>query len=301
MEDLVRRTAGPEITVETVVPNGLWSTLVDAGQLENALLNLCINARDAMRDGGTLVVATSNLVLDGDAARERDLPPGDYVALRVGDTGMGMAPEVAARAFDPFFTTKPIGMGTGLGLSMVYGFVRQSGGQAWIESEPGRGTTVCLCLPRHAQELPAAANADTDADAPAIPYRGRGETVLVVDDEPTVRDMVSDLLEERGYAVVAAPDGRSALAILQSGVPVDLLLTDVGMPGGMNGRQLADAARALRPGLRVLFMTGYAENAVLNHGHLEPGMRIVLKPFTMDALAGHVQDTLAFPPVPPPR
>ena len=290
MEELVRRTVGPAIAVEAVAAGGLWATLVDPHQLENALLNLCINARDAMPDGGRLTIETGNKWLDHRAARERDLPPGQYVSLCVSDTGTGMTPEVARRAFDPFFTTKPIGMGTGLGLSMIYGFVRQSGGQARIYSEPGQGAMVCLYLPRHFGE---AQNADGPAEPAEAPRAERGETVLVVDDEPTVRMLVAEVLEDLGYAAVEAEDGAAGLRVLQSGIRVDLLVTDVGLPGGMNGRQVADAARALRPGLKVLFITGYAENAVLGHGHLDPGMHVLTKPFAMDALAGRIKDLIA--------
>ncbi len=289
MEELVRRTVGPEVAVEVVAAGGLWTTLVDPNQLENALLNLCINARDAMPDGGRLTVETGNKWLDHRAARDRDLPPGQYVTLCVSDTGTGMTPEVARRAFDPFFTTKPIGMGTGLGLSMIYGFVRQSGGQARIYSEPGQGAMVCLYLPRH---LGAAEGADEPADPAEAPRAGLGETVLVVDDEPTVRMLVAEVLEDLGYTAIEAADGAAGLKVLQSMARIDLLVTDVGLPGGMNGRQVADAARALRPGLKVLFITGYAENAVLGHGHLDPGMHVLTKPFAMEVLASRIRDLI---------
>ena len=292
MEDLVRRTVGPEVAVEVVAAGGLWTTLADPNQLENALLNLCINARDAMPDGGKLTIETANRWLDARAARERDLAPGQYVSLCVSDTGTGMAPEVARRAFDPFFTTKPIGMGTGLGLSMIYGFVRQSGGQARIYSEPGQGATVCLYLPRHFDADGGGAEAAAGEARPP-PRAGRGETVLVVDDEPTVRMLIGEVLEDLGYAVIEAADGPSGLRALRSADRLDLLITDVGLPGGMNGRQLADAAREARPGLKVLFITGYAENAVLNHGHLGPGMQVLTKPFSMESLAGRIKDMTA--------
>ncbi len=290
MEELVRRTVGPAVAVEVVAAGGLWTTLVDPNQLENALLNLCINARDAMPDGGRLTVETGNKWLDARAAAGRDLPPGQYVSLCVSDTGTGMSPEVARRAFDPFFTTKPIGLGTGLGLSMIYGFVRQSGGQARIYSEPGQGTMVCLYLPRH---LGDAEDADEPAEPAAAPRAGRGETVLVVDDEPTVRMLVAEVLEDLGYTAIEAADGAAGLKALRSGARVDLLITDVGLPGGMNGRQVADAARGLRPGLKVLFITGYTENAVFSQGHLEPGMHVLTKPFAMEALASRIKDLIA--------
>ena len=290
MEDLVRRTVGPAIGVEVVAAGGLWPALVDPNQLENALLNLCINARDAMPDGGRLTVETANRWLDHRAARERDLPPGQYISLCVSDTGPGMPPEVAAKAFEPFFTTKPVGQGTGLGLSMVYGFVRQSGGQVRIYSEAGQGATVCLYLPRHAG---AADDGEEPAAAPEALRAEAGRTVLVVDDEPTVLMLAADVLGGLGYAVVEASDGASALEVLRSDARVDLLVTDVGLPGGMNGRQLADAARAARPGLKVLFITGYAENAVLGNGQLERGTHVMTKPFAMEALAARVQELTA--------
>jgi PAS domain S-box-containing protein len=286
MEDLIRRTVGPAIAVETVLAIGLWPTLCDANQLENAVLNLCINARDAMPDGGRLTIETANTWLDERGARERDMQPGQYVAVCVTDTGTGMPPDVVARAFDPFYTTKPIGMGTGLGLSMVYGFAKQSGGQARLYSEVGQGTTVRLYLPRHRGEVNGEGVQAEPAEAPRAEA---GETVLVVDDEPTVRMLIAEVLEELGYAAIEAADGASAMKVVQSGARVDFLITDVGLPGGMNGRQLADAARQLRPGLRVLFITGYAENAAVGNGHLEPGMHVLTKPFSMERLASRIK------------
>jgi CheY-like chemotaxis protein len=288
MEDLVRRTMGPDIEVEVVTAAGLWPTLVDPHQLENALLNLCINARDAMPQGGLLTVETANRWLDVHAARERDLPPGQYISLCVSDTGTGMTPEVMAKAFDPFFTTKPLGQGTGLGLSMIHGFVRQSGGQVRIYSEPGQGTNMCIYLPRHRGE----AEAEAPPGRPAVHHSGQGKTVLVVDDEPTVRMLVAEVLEDLGYIAIEAVDGASGLRLLQSGMRIDLLVTDVGLPGGMNGRQMADAAREARPDLKVLFITGYAENAVIGNGHLEPGMHVMTKPFALAALASRIKDVI---------
>ena len=290
MEELIRRTVGPQVAVEIVGAGGLWATLVDPNQLENALLNLCINARDAMPDGGRLIIETGNRWLDQRAARERDLPPGQYVSMCVSDTGTGMTPEVIRRAFDPFFTTKPIGMGTGLGLSMIYGFVQQSGGQAGIYSEPGQGAMVCLYLPCHHGE---AASENAEAELPGAPRAGQGETVLVVDDEPTVRMLVTEVLEDLGYTAIEASDGPAGLQVLRSNARIDLLVTDVGLPGGMNGRQVADAGRAVRPGLKVLFITGYAENAVVGNGHLDPGMHVLTKPFAMEALASRIKDLIA--------
>ena len=286
MLDLVRRTVGPAIPVEFVGAGGLWPTLVDPSQLENALLNLCINARDAMPDGGRITVETGNRWLDERGARERDLSPGQYVSLCVSDTGTGMTPDVVAKAFDPFFTTKPLGEGTGLGLSMIYGFAKQSGGQVRIYSEVGEGTMVCVYLPRH---LGDAEDAEVASDLSDAARARAGETVLVVDDEPTVRMLVTEVLEDLGYAAIEAGDGASGLKVLQSDVRIDLLVTDVGLPGGLNGRQMADAARERRPDLKVLFITGYAENAVLNHGHLAHGTQVMTKPFALEALASRIR------------
>jgi len=289
MDELIRRTVGPAVNLRIEAAPELWMTLADPNQMENALLNLCINARDAMPDGGSLTIETDNRVLEEDEARAMDLGAGPYVMLRVSDTGGGMTADVMARAFDPFFTTKPIGAGTGLGLSMVYGFVRQSGGQARIFSEPGAGTTVCLYLPRYAGEQEVA---EAAAEAPGE-QRGDGETVLVVDDEPTVRMLVNEVLEELGYDALEAEDAPAGLKILESARRVDLLVTDVGLPGGMNGRQLAEAALAARPELRVLFITGYAETTVISGGDLRPGMHIVTKPFSLDTLGRRIKEIIA--------
>lgn len=293
MEELVRRTVGPEITIEPVIAaGGLWTTLVDPGQLESALLNLCINARDAMPQGGKITIETGNRWLDERAARERELPPGQYVSLCVSDTGTGMTPAVMAKAFDPFFTTKPIGQGAGLGLSMIYGFAKQSDGQVRIYSEVGQGTMVCLYLPRH---LGSEESPQVPPDFAKVPKARQGETVLVVDDEPTVRMLVTEVLEDLGYIAIEAADGAAGLKVMRSDVRLDLLVTDVGLPGGMNGRQLADAARVARPELKVLFITGYAENAVLSHGHLDPGMHVLTKPFALEALASRIRELIASP------
>lgn len=290
LEDLIRRTVGPSIEIEVVGAADLWTALVDSNQLENALLNLCINARDAMPEGGRITIETANKVLDKRMGRERDLPPGEYLALSVTDTGVGMTQDVIARAFDPFFTTKPIGQGTGLGLSMTYGFIRQSGGQVRVYSEVGMGTTMCLYLPRHhGEDSPDAGEAAFTEAARA----GQGETVLVVDDEPSVRMLAAEVLEELGYKAIEVADGAAGLKVLQSATRVDLLVTDVGLPGGMNGRQLADVGRTVRPNLKVLFITGYAENAVFGNGHLDPGMHILTKPFAMDALANRIKDLIS--------
>ncbi|WP_277183211.1 hybrid sensor histidine kinase/response regulator [Caballeronia sp. BR00000012568055] len=286
MTDLIQRTVGPGIEIEAVGATGLWPALVDAGQLENSLLNLCINARDAMPDGGRITIETANRWIDGNAARSHDMPEGQFLSLCVTDTGIGMTPDIVAKAFDPFFTTKPIGMGTGLGLSMIYGFAKQSGGQTRIYSEVGQGTTVCIYLPRYYGRV------DGDHGDPAeSPISGTeaGETVLVVDDEPSVRMLVTDVLEEIGYTVIEAADSQAGLKVLQSNVRIDLLISDVGLPGGMNGRQMADAAREARPDLKVLFITGYAENSVIGNGHLEPGMQVLTKPFALEVLAARVR------------
>nr|WP_245292826.1 hybrid sensor histidine kinase/response regulator [Pararhizobium arenae] len=288
MQDLITRSVGPTIEVETALAGGLWTTFVDIGQLENALLNLCINARDAMPHGGKLTIETGNRWMDERAAQQRGLTPGQYVSLCVSDTGTGMSPEIVERAFDPFFTTKPTGQGTGLGLSMVHGFAGQSGGSVRIYSELGKGTMICIYLPRHLGE----AEVDDDIVEVAAPRASGSETILVVDDEPLVRMVAVEILEELGYHILEADDGPSAMRILNSGQPIDLLVTDVGLPGGMNGRQLADAVRIRRPDLRVLFVTGYAENAVLNHGHLDHGMHVMTKPFLADAFARRVRELL---------
>ncbi|TLX53119.1 hybrid sensor histidine kinase/response regulator [Stutzerimonas nosocomialis] len=290
MEELVRRTMGPEVVIEVVRAAGLWSTLVDPNQLENTLLNLCINARDAMPSGGRLTVETSNRWLDTDAARELDVPPGRYVSLSVTDTGSGMPPEVLNKAFDPFFTTKPLGMGTGLGLSMIYGFARQSGGQVVIQSRPDEGTRVSVLLPRHFQQAGAAEPFPAHGEPPRAVA---GQTVLVVDDEPTIRMLVCEILEELGYAAIEAEDGATGLKVLQSDRRIDLLVSDVGLPGGMNGRQMADAARVGRPGLKVLFITGYAETAAaIGSAHLEAGMYVMTKPFDIEALAVRIKELI---------
>ena len=289
MEELIRRTVGPAVTVEVVGAGGLWLTEVDPGQLENALLNLAINARDAMPDGGRITIETANKWLDQRAAEDRDLMPGQYLSLCVTDTGAGMTPEVISRAFDPFFTTKPLGQGTGLGLSMIHGFVRQSGGQVRIYSEIGQGTTMCLYLPRYMGEHEPGV---IEEEAARATDQGQGETILVVDDEGPVRLLMGEVLDEAGYRVLTAPDGPSALRILQSGVRIDLLITDVGLPGGLNGRQVADAGRAKRPDLKVLFVTGYAENAVIGNGHLDPGMQVITKPFAINSLAARVREII---------
>jgi PAS domain S-box-containing protein len=286
MEELIRRTVGPGIRVETVLAIGLWQVICDSNQLENAVLNLCINSRDAMPDGSSITVETSNTWLDEAGPRQRDMQPGQYVAICVTDTGGGMTEDVKERAFDPFFTTKPQGQGTGLGLSMVYGFAKQAGGQARIYSEAGNGTSVHVYLPRHTGAL-AAGDAET---ATAVVARAEaGETVLIIDDEPTIRILISESLHDLGYIAIEAADGSSGLGILQSSARIDLLITDIGLPGRLNGRQLAGQARRSRPDLKVLFITGYPINAAISNGHLEPGMAVLTKPFAIDTLASKIK------------
>ena len=289
MEELIRRTIGPQVALEVVGAVGLWPTLIDAGQLENALLNLCINARDAMPDGGRITIETANKWLDYSASKAHEIPEGQYLSLCVTDTGTGtgMTPELAAKVFEPFFTTKPIGEGTGLGLSMIHGFARQSGGQVRIYSEVGQGTTVCLYLPRYYGELTPG---DVGLHSIAVAPEGQGETVLVVDDEPSVRMLVTEVLEDLGYVALEAADSVAGLKLLQSDTRIDLLVTDVGLPGGMNGRQMAEAGIERRPDLKVLFITGYAENSLIGNGHLMPGMQVLTKPFAVEALAIRIKE-----------
>jgi signal transduction histidine kinase/PAS domain-containing protein len=289
MQEIIQRTVGPTIAFEFVGLSGLWPTLVDHSQLENSLLNLCLNARDAMPNGGKITVETANKWLDARAAQQHDMPEGQFLSLCVTDTGVGMPPDVTARAFEPFFTTKPTGEGTGLGLSMVYGFARQSGGQVRIYSEVGQGTTVCIYLPRFYGELD---RDDEPAKAANMSPSRNSETVLVVDDEPTVRMLISDILEELGYVAIEAADSVAGLKVLQSDARIDLLVTDVGLPGGMNGRQMADAARVTRPDLKVLFITGYAENSVLGNGRLAPGMAVMTKPFPVEIMASRIKQMI---------
>ena len=289
MHELIQRTVGPSIPIEVVGVSEAWTALVDSSQLENALLNLCINARDAMPDGGRITIETANKWLDEHAARQQSMEQGQYLSLCVTDTGTGMSKEVMARACDPFFTTKPIGQGTGLGLSMIYGFAQQSGGQVRIYSELGEGTTVCIYLPRHH------GNSIEDDTSSQVTMLNRSEqvaTVLIVDDEPTVRMLLIDVLEDMGYAWIEAEDSAAGLKILQSNARIDLLVSDVGLPGGMYGRQMADAGCVSRPDLKVLFITGYAENAVLNNGYLAPGMAVLTKPFSIEMIAERIRSMI---------
>jgi signal transduction histidine kinase len=289
MGELLQRSINESIHLEMQLDEQLWVAEADPNQLESALLNLVLNARDAMPDGGKLLVKTSNQHLDiGFTEAHSNLQPGDYIVLSVTDTGYGMPQSTINRAFDPFFTTKPIGQGTGLGLSMIYGFSKQSGGHVSIHSEVGKGTTVSLFLPRFSGELLQ----DTRVDTQHAPYARDGETVLIVEDDPAVRVLVSAVLSELGYAFVEAGDADSAVPILDSGQRIDLLISDVGLPG-MNGRQLAEIGRQYRPDLKVLFITGYAEHAAVRGGFLDSGMQMITKPFTFDLLTAKVREMIA--------
>jgi PAS domain S-box-containing protein len=289
MSDLMRRTLGEAIFIETVLAGGLWPTLADANQLENALINLAINARDAMPDGGKLTIETANTHLDEAYARMHDeVQAGQYVGIFITDTGVGMSAETASRAFEPFFTTKESGQGTGLGLSQVYGFIKQSGGHVKIYSEVGEGTTVKIYLPRYRGPEDGTDEGLTIRDV----SRGQGELVLVVEDDPDVRDYTVEMVSELGYSVLTAPDGVTALRLLDSNRHVALLFTDVGLPGGMNGRQLAEQAQRRRPRLKVLYTTGYARNAIVHQGRLDPGVEVIFKPFTYSDLAAKIRQVL---------
>jgi PAS domain S-box-containing protein len=290
LEDLFRRTKGAHITLKVQLGNDIWPVNTDASQLENALLNLVINARDAMPEGGELLIETANSYLDGtDITTLEPVKAGDYVMLGVCDNGTGMAPKILAKAFDPFFTTKPIGQGTGLGLSMIYGFAQQSGGHVTLHSEPGQGTCVRLYLPRlHGTAL----ESSLPTSLSEAPVALAGEAVVVVEDDPAVRMLVVNVLDELGYTAHQAADARTALPLLESDLRVDLLVTDVGLPG-MNGRQLAEIARQHRPGLRILFMTGYAQKATERQRLLEDGMDMVAKPFSIDLLATKIRSMIS--------
>ncbi len=287
LAELLQRTVGPAVHVELRLGDGVWSVLCDQNQLENVLLNFAINARDAMPEGGRLTFSTRDLMLTPDDVLGQDgAAPGAYVEIAVADTGIGMDEATRARAFEPFFTTKPIGQGTGLGLSQAYGFVRQSGGVLRLESAPGQGTTLRVFLPRHE----AVGLVGAVPERPAQPGRGEGETILLVEDEGTVRSVASERLRELGYYVLEAANGGAALQVLHSGLRIDLLLTAVGLAGGMNGRQVAEAARGREPGLPVLFITGYAGSAL--EAQLAPGMEMIGKPFALDALTARVRAML---------
>jgi two-component system NtrC family sensor kinase len=289
MSDLLGRTLGETILIETIRGAGLWGIEADITELESALLNLAVNARDAMSQGGKLTLETANVYLDEQYCESvPSLKAGQFVMLAISDTGIGMQKEVADKAFDPFFTTKQAGAGTGLGLSQVYGFVKQSGGHIKIYSEPGEGTTIKIYLPRHNARVSAKAER---VSAEPLP-RGNGERVLVTEDDVDVRAYVAQTLQELGYEVLQAADGEAAIDILTRAQPIDLLLTDVVMPG-MNGRKLAEEALRRAPNLKVLYMTGYSRNAIVHHGRLDPGVALIQKPFSQSALAVRVRDILA--------
>lgn len=286
MEDLLRRTLGEGIELETSLAVELWAASTDGNQFESAVLNLAINARDAMPDGGRLTIETANKRIGTDRTSPRqDIEPGDYVVVSISDTGTGMSPDVLAKAAEPFFTTKPVGEGTGLGLSLVHGFARQSLGHLRIDSEVGRGTTVKLFLPRAVKDIVARDAALVKA------VHGLGETILVVEDDATLRLIIVEVLEELGYRPLAAADARAAIPVLQSDQVIDLLISDVVLPH-INGRKVAEIARASRPALKVLFVTGYAESAVSRGDFLEPGMDILIKPFALDALGAKVRELI---------
>lgn len=291
MTELLQRTVGPEIKIDLRVQERPWWTLCDQNQLESALLNLVINGRDAMPAGGKITIETKNVsVADDSTEGTHNIAAGDYVMLSVIDTGTGMTPEIMQHVFEPFFTTKPLGEGTGLGLSMVHGFMNQSGGYVGIDSEVGRGTAVKLYFPRH---VPAGEPAETEPeDKTALETGNRSLNILVVDDERAVRTMLVEMLEHFGYRPLAAADAHEAMRLIESAPRIDLLVTDIGLPGGMNGRQLADIARRLRPDLRVLFITGYAEQSVLGKEALPTGMQVMTKPFTMDTFIAAMQGIL---------
>jgi signal transduction histidine kinase/ActR/RegA family two-component response regulator len=293
MTDLLQRSLGENAKVETVLAGGLWRICADASQLENAILNLAVNARDAVNGDGRVTLETANTSLDDAYARAHpDVVAGQYVMIAVSDTGAGMAPEIIERAFDPFFTTKPIGAGTGLGLSQVFGFVKQSGGNVKIYSEPGRGTTVKIYLPRYFGTAEEAEKTSIDPDVARA--QAAGEIILVVEDEPRLREMTCAGLRDLGYTVLEAPDGAEALKIVAARPDIQCLFTDIVMPG-MTGRQLSDAARQQRPDLRVLYTTGYTRNAVVHNGVLDPGVNFLPKPFTLEQLALKLREVFSQP------
>ncbi|AZE73035.1 Sensory box histidine kinase/response regulator [Pseudomonas synxantha] len=288
MGELLQRSINESIALDMRLASPLWTAEADPNQLESALLNLVINARDAMPSGGKLIVETCNRHLDSVfTAAYGTLKPGDYVELSVSDTGCGIPEHLMGRVFDPFFTTKPIGQGTGLGLSMIYGFARQSHGHVTIHSEVGTGTTVSLFLPRFIGEM----QAQELINPTLLPFANAGETVLIVEDDPAVRVLVSAVLKELGYGFVEAGDADAAVPIIESGQRIDLMISDVGLPG-MNGRQLAEIGRQIRPALKVLFITGYAEHAAVRGGFLDPGMQLITKPFTFDLLTAKVREMI---------
>jgi len=294
MSELLGHSIDETVTIETVLAGGLWNTAIDPNQLENAIVNLVVNARDAMNNGGRLTIETANAHLDETYAESagEDVTPGQYVMVAVSDTGSGMAPDVVTRAFEPFFTTKPTGVGTGLGLSQVYGFVKQSGGHIRIYSEIGVGTTIKMYFPRLTAQADLPQWVARGVTPPPTPPLDGTESLLVVEDDPQVNKLAVEALQERGYQVISAPDGAAALKLIENAGAIDLLLTDVVLPGGMNGRQLSDAVRKRRPTIKLLYMTGYTRNAIIHHGRLDPDIDLLTKPFTADALARKVRRIL---------
>lgn len=288
MQALIARAVGPAVQVEVGEMSHLWTSLIDPVQLENSLLNLCLNARDSMPGGGRITIESANEWLDKTDGLDHEIEPGEYLCIAVSDTGSGMSAATVAKAFEPFFTTKPMGAGTGLGLSMVYGFARQSGGGIKIFSQEGVGTTVRLYLPRHVGVAPGILYADVSPE----PAQKSQQTVLIVDDEPAIRLLVAEVLNSLGYVAIEAVDGMEGLRVLQSEVRIDLLITDVGLPGGMNGRQMADAGRNYRPELPVLFITGYAAHSVLDKSCLEPLTQVLTKPFELKALSSRITELI---------
>jgi CheY-like chemotaxis protein len=288
MSELLHRVLGETISVETVHGAGLWTVEADSSELESAILNLAVNSRDAMPNGGRLTIETTNAYLDAAYAAEHiEVVPGQYVAIAVSDTGAGMDATTRARAFEPFFTTKPVGQGTGLGLSQVYGFVKQSSGHVKIYSEVGQGTTVKLYLPRYTSD-----DREPAKPRPPLLESGNRETVLVVEDDEQVRISSTEVLRELGYHVLDVPDGPSALRLLKNGIRIDLLFTDVVLPEGMTGADVAREVRALQGDVKVLFTTGYARNAIFHHGRLDKGVHLLSKPFTLAELSEKVRNVL---------
>ncbi|MFZ0837622.1 MAG: ATP-binding protein, partial [Xanthobacteraceae bacterium] len=293
MSELLSSTLGESVTIETVLGAGLWRVALDPNELESALLNLAVNARDAMANGGRLTIETSNAYLDEDYVTKEgaEIPPGQYVLVAVSDTGAGMSREVAEQAFEPFFTTKPKGIGTGLGLSMVYGFAKQSGGHVKIYSEVGQGTTVKMYFPRVIEPRETVPTPAANAKAEPAPRAGTQETILLVEDDDTVNRFALEVLQDLGYTVLTATDAPQALSLLDNH-EIDLLFTDVVLPGGMNGRNLAEVAVKKKPDIKVLFATGYTRNAIIHHGRLDPDVEVLMKPYTYDVLARKIRAVL---------
>jgi two-component system NtrC family sensor kinase len=293
MSELLHRALGETVTIETVLAGGLWKTAIDPNQLENAIINLAVNARDALPEGGKLTIETANCHLDEHYIQQTgaEIAAGQFVMVAVSDSGTGMSADVMNRAFEPFFTTKPAGVGTGLGLSQVYGFAKQSGGHIRIYSEVGEGTTIKLYFPRLTGQHEIPAWSARQSGAPSPDHAGGNESVLVVEDDPQVNKLAVETLEERGYRVLSAPDGPTALRMLDA-APIDLLLTDVVLPNGMNGRQLSEEVLRRRPDVKVLFVTGYTRNAIIHHGRLDPDIDLLTKPFTADALTRKIRQIL---------